>query len=263
MVRNPHCLVSECWEEDEWVMDFRRSLTVQEYNSWIDLTNSLQRCIPESDAADIVSWALEPKGLFSTKSLYRFLTDWGMPSRVVGLIWKCKMPLKIKFFLWQMFHNKLQVAGTLVKRGWRGNMSCCLCDCVETVNHLLFKCHLAKLVWSMLQNIFELDFCPRSLEDLSIIWLQGKGPLPNRLVMFFFAGFTWALWTTRNKMAIEKSFVKASTDVIYVAVSLLQRWSILLKEKDKERVSQALEAILRWLKNFKPKTTTTTDVFEI
>jgi CRISPR/Cas system-associated protein Cas7 (RAMP superfamily) len=51
--------------------------------------------------------------------------------------------------------------------------------------------------------------------------------------------------------------------VIYVAVSLLQRWSILLKEKDKERVSQALEAILRWLKNFKPKTTTTTDVFEI
>jgi CRISPR/Cas system-associated protein Cas7 (RAMP superfamily) len=81
--------------------------------------------------------------------------------------------------------------------------------------------------------------------------------------MFFFAGFTWALWTTRNKMAIEKSFVKASTDVIYVAVSLLQRWSILLKEKDKERVSQALEAILRWLKNFKPKTTTTTDVFEI
>lgn len=56
-------------------------------------------------------------------------------------------------------------------------MSCCLCDCVETVNHLFFKCHLAKLVWSMLQNIFELDFGPRSLEDLSIIWLQGKGPL--------------------------------------------------------------------------------------
>jgi len=129
MVRNPHCSVSECWEEDEWVMDFRRSLTVQEYNSWIDLTNSLQGCNPESDAADIVSWALEPKGHFSTKSLYRFLTDWGMPSRVAGLIWKCKIPLKIKFFLWQMFHNKLQVAGNLVKRGWKGNMSCCLCDC--------------------------------------------------------------------------------------------------------------------------------------
>jgi len=93
--------------------------------------------------------------------------------------------------------------------------------------------------------------------------MQGKGPLLNRLVIFLFAGFAWALWTTRNKMAIEKSFIKTPTDVIYVAVSLLQRWSVLLKEKDKERVSQALEAILRWLKNFKPKATTATDVFEI
>ena len=214
-------------------MDFKRSLSPQEYNSWIDLTYSLQGCNPESDAADIVFWALEPKGHFSTISLYRFLTDWGMPSRVAGLIWKCKIPLKIKFFLWQMFHNKLQVARSLVKRGWKGNMGCCLCDCVETVNHLFFKCHLAKLVWGLLQNIFELDSCPRSLEDLSITWLQGKGPLPNRLIIFFFAGFAWALWTTRNKMAIEKSFVKTPTDVIYVAISLLQRWSVLLKEKDK------------------------------
>ena len=132
-------------------------------------------------------------------------------------------------------------------------MGCCLCDCVETVNHLFFKCHLAKLVWGLLQNIFELDSCPRSLEDLSITWLQGKGPLPNRLIIFFFAGFAWALWTTRNKMAIEKSFVKTPTDVIYVAISLLQRWSVLLKEKDRERVSQASEAILRWLKNFSPR----------
>jgi hypothetical protein len=63
----------------------------------------------EGEANDIVSWALEPKKLFSTKSLYRFLTDRGMPSRVACLIWKCKIPLKIKFFLWQVFHNKLQV----------------------------------------------------------------------------------------------------------------------------------------------------------
>jgi hypothetical protein len=28
---------------------------------------------------------------------------------------------------------------------------------------------------------------------------------------------------------------------------LMQRWSVLLKEKDKERANQALEAILGWL----------------
>jgi hypothetical protein len=107
MVRYPHCSAFECWDEEDWDMEFRRSLSVQEYNSWLDLTISLQGCKPEGEANDIVSWALEPRNHFSTKSLYRFLTDRGMPSRVAGLIWKCKIPLKIKFFLWQVFHNKL------------------------------------------------------------------------------------------------------------------------------------------------------------
>lgn len=261
MVRNPHCSVSECWEDGEWYMDFRRALNSQEYDSWLNLTESLPS--PDGQAADTVSWALDPKGLFSTKSLYRFLTDWGMPSRVAGLIWKCRIPLKIKFFLWQVFHYKLQVAGNLIRRGWKGKGSCCLCDRVESVDHLFFKCHLAKFVWGIRQEIFDLGSCPRSLEDLSSSWLRGKGPLPNMLLMFLFAGFAWALWITRNKMAIEKIFVKSPSDVIYVGISLLQRWSTLLKEKDRERVLQVLETIRRWLKEFKPKTTTATDVFEI
>jgi hypothetical protein len=223
----------------------------------------LQGYKPEGEANDIVPWALEPKKLFSTKSLYRFLTDRGMPSRVAGLIWKCKIPLKIKFFLCQVFHNKLQVAGNLVKRGWKGDLGCCLCGCTESIDHLLFHCHLAKLSWGILQNIFQMDSCPLSLEDLSVKWMQGKGPLPKRLVVFFFAGFAWALWIVHNKMAIEKTFIKAPTDVVYVAVSLLQQWSTLLKEKDKERVAQTLDAILGWLKTFKPRSTTATDVVEI
>jgi hypothetical protein len=111
--------------------------------------------------------------------------------------------------------------------------------------------------------VFDLDSCPSSLEEFSVTWVQGKGPLPNSLVIFFFVGFLWALWTTRNKMAIEKSFIKSPTDVIYFTISLMQRWSMLLKEEDKEHVSQTLEAILGWMKNFKPRTTMATDVFEI
>jgi len=65
---------------------------------------------------------------------------------------------------------------------------------------------------------------------LSEIWLMCKGPLPKRLIMFIFAGFAWALWTTRNKMSIEQKFPKAPTDVVYLALSYLQKWSVLLKD---------------------------------
>ena len=122
MVRDPGCSVSDCWDEGEWVMDFRRSLTTEEYNNWVDLTNSLRGFCLETQESDMVSWALEPKGQYSTKSLYRFQTDRGMPSRVAGVIWKCKIPLKVKICLWQVFHNKPQVAGNLIKRGWKGDI---------------------------------------------------------------------------------------------------------------------------------------------
>jgi hypothetical protein len=37
----------------------------------------------------------------------------------------------------------------------------------------------------------------------------------------------------------------------------------MLKEKDREHVLQVLEAILNWLKNFKPTSTSAMDVLEI
>ena len=80
-------------------MDFKRSLSVPEYNSWLELRDTLQGISLELDSNDSVSWALERKGQYTTKSLYRFLTDRGVTSKTAGYIWKCKIPLKVKVFL--------------------------------------------------------------------------------------------------------------------------------------------------------------------
>lgn len=64
-------------------------------------------------------------------------------------------------------------------------------------------------------------------------------------------------------MAIEKSFPKMPTDVLYTAMSLMQKWSILLKAEDKEQVLQVKESIMGWLRDFKPSTTTCSDIVEI
>jgi hypothetical protein len=81
--------------------------------------------------------------------------------------------------------------------------------------------------------------------------------------MFIFSGFAWALWTTRNKIAIDKKFPKAPTDVIYIATSLMQKWSVKLKEKDQERLKQIKDSITSWLKTFKPSIFPLSDVIEI
>jgi hypothetical protein len=131
------------------------------------------------------------------------------------------------------------------------------------VDHILFKCHLARLVWCIIGEIFLLNGCPDSLLEFNGSWLLGKGPLPANLLMFFFAGFAWTLWSTHNKMVIEKHFPKAPTDVIYVALSLMQKWSIMLKEGERKRFMQVKDAFMSWLKNFKTNAAMPTDVFEL
>jgi hypothetical protein len=64
-------------------------------------------------------------------------------------------------------------------------------------------------------------------------------------------------------MAIEKSFPKLPSDVLYAALSLLQRWTTLLKEKDSTRILQLKDAVVYWLRNFSPSLIVPTDVYEI
>lgn len=186
-----------------------------------------------------------------------------MPSKMAGCIWKCKIPLKIKFFLWQVFNNKLQVGQSLSRRGWKGDSSCCVCGAIETVDHILFGCVLAKMFWAILREVFCLTWVLRNLKEFSKDWLQGKGPLPPKLLMFLFAAFMWSLWVTRNKMAIKKFFPKAPTDVMYTALSLIQKWMVLLKEDDRWRICQVKDQVLVWMRNFKPSSSMPTDVVEL
>jgi len=102
-----------------------------------------------------------------------------------------------------MFNNKLQVAMSLIKRGWKGtNVASVML--LKLLITFFFYCYLAKLLWGIIKEVFHLPHIPKSLKVFAEEWLQGKGPIPVGLLMFLFAGFTWALWTTRNKMPIEK-----------------------------------------------------------
>jgi hypothetical protein len=64
-------------------------------------------------------------------------------------------------------------------------------------------------------------------------------------------------------MAIEQRFQKALTDVICVALSLLQKCSVLLKELDRQQVLHVKDDIMSWMKSFKPGLLESTYIFKI
>ena len=64
-------------------------------------------------------------------------------------------------------------------------------------------------------------------------------------------------------MAIQHKFPKSPSDIVYNALSFMQKWSALLKEDDYQRIKQVKDDILRWIGNFKPKMIISTDIYEI
>jgi hypothetical protein len=92
-----------------WQLGLRCMLGPEEMREWTDL-QSLLGGVSLSNQEDVLSWGLTTSKLFATRSLYRFMTNGGMDSKMARKIWKCKIPLKIRVFLWQTFQNKVQTS---------------------------------------------------------------------------------------------------------------------------------------------------------
>ena len=69
-------------------------------------------------------------------------------------LWKLKIPLKVKVFIWLLHRGVILTKDNLAKRNWNGSKQCCYCSAEKTIAHLFFDCHLARLVWRIIHTTF-------------------------------------------------------------------------------------------------------------
>ena len=119
--------------------------------------------------------------------------------------------------------------------------------------------NLKQLITSSL-NVFLLNTCgvvlemlfgwqdfPTSKHNFLYDWMPRTLGVPRRLVLFFFAGLTWAIWKNRNKMAIQKVFSSNPDVVLYNTITFLQMWRDLMKDADKIHLSKMVEGLETWI----------------
>jgi hypothetical protein len=104
-------------------LSFRRNFGCEEILEWEDVERELEQ-VALSDREDSMRWALSANGQFSTSSLYRHhsfsrVTD----MRMEGL-WKSKLPMKIKNFLWLVYRGRIQIVDNLKWKRWKGDDKC-------------------------------------------------------------------------------------------------------------------------------------------
>jgi hypothetical protein len=105
---------------------------------------------------------LETMGLFSVKSVYNAITT-NNSGPYAKIIWKEKIPSKIKIFLWMVLNNAILTKDNIIKRKWAGDPACYFCPSDETVSHLLFQCNTAKAVCATVAVCIGADDIPNSL----------------------------------------------------------------------------------------------------
>jgi hypothetical protein len=222
-----NCLVSECWDSGEWVMDFARPLSQNEARQWDSLLVLLQN-IHIIDSNDSVKWVLEKSGRYTTKSMYRYLLHRGISNVHMIKMWKCRLPMKLKIFMWLVFHGRVQVGVVLGGMSWKGDTRCVVCSVLETIDHIFSPAQWQGWCGAgsrmLLVSIGNLEALAISLTTGSL-W----GCKKYNTKLFSLAVILWSLWTTRNKMVMEGVVLQRPAEIFYKTFSCTQSWRLRLK----------------------------------
>jgi hypothetical protein len=226
----------------EWRLHFRRQFSIAEMVEWDNLCREVQ-ALPDSDLPDEVSWALEPSGTFSTKSVYFGLTQ-GATVTHFKEVWRTRVPPRIKVFLWQLIRSRLPSSDQVARRRGPSNGLCSLCGEPEDCNHIFFACHLARFMWAGARELLGTSWNPAGAGDFIALAQGLPGPL-RRIAWFTFAAQCWALWNIRNKLTIEGTLIGHPADVFFHMSRHMQCWRALVRPRDRALLDEVLREVRR------------------
>jgi hypothetical protein len=151
---------------------------------------------------DVFVWGLTTWGAFTVKSMYLDRLD-DDTKFLKKYIWKMKVPLKIKVFMWFLHRMVILTNDNLIKRNWNGNQSCFFVITRNQYNIFFFECPLAKIIWHIIHMTFGLA-PPKNITNLFGNWLKGIPKNDLILIRVGVCAIIWAIWNIRNDWMFNK-----------------------------------------------------------
>ena len=124
-----------------------------------------------------------------------------------------------------------------------GNGLCPLCHFLETGTHILFSCVAAQALWCFVREALGPEWEAHDLAEFLQVRATQVGR-KRRLFWLIFAAMMWTLWTTRNKMVIERVFPRRASDSFFKFLAFLQHWHPLARPRDRDRLQLLLDALV-------------------
>jgi hypothetical protein len=133
IVHRKHDTVANVMSSTPLNIGFRRRLIGDKWDQWVHLCQRLME-ITLNEEQDRFVWGLTQSGKFTVKSMYGDMIN-GQTRYLCKYLWKIKIPLKIKIFMWFLSKKVLLTRDNLAKRNWNGNTKCSFYDKEESVEN--------------------------------------------------------------------------------------------------------------------------------
>ncbi|KAE8812710.1 dna replication licensing factor mcm2 [Hordeum vulgare] len=143
----------------------------------------------------------------------------------------------------ELLRDRLPSVTEVLKCHGPGNGICPLCHVPETGSHILFSCVTAQALWCFVREALGPEWEAYDLADFLQVRATQVG-CKRRLFWLVFAAMMWTLWTTRNKMVIEKVFQRRASDSFFKFLAFLQHWHPLVRPRDRNRLQHYLDALM-------------------
>ena len=176
-----------------------------------------------------LKWKLTHTGEFSVKSFYSLMQS----GRVVPyrFLWKVKIPLRVRTFLWLVLKKSILTRDVLLHRGGECESKCLFCGMDESISHLFFLCPLARYIWNVVSCAFGVN-CQFQNIDQGIAWLNGFGKKKRNILSVGMASIIWHIWKTRNAACFQGEWPVEPYLVIIRICDGIQKWCILQVSQD-------------------------------
>ena len=116
-------------------------------------------------------------------------------------LWKLKVPLKIKVFMWFLNRKVLLTKDNLARRKWQGCTKCSFCGSEETMEYLFISCPFAIIVWCIVYNTYNITPSANitNMKYVVIGWTKTKAQIRIGVSALF-----CLIWNCRNNLVFEQ-----------------------------------------------------------
>lgn len=121
----------------------------------------------------------------------------------------------------------------MVRRNWKGDVTCRFCSAHESVHHLFFTCSAARYTWGIVGVAIGAFTRPTFFLQY-FDWIAKHAKVSSNIQIVGLAAICWAIWKLKNRACFEHRLIRSPAELICYACAFLKYWAGLQAEGDRE-----------------------------